>query len=261
MPGCCSKGTDSDLELRARNAPTKPPEKRAPPPIPPPPPSGTNATADAPAPTSDKGTKDGNDGSDGLGAGGKGGGGGGGGVGGGAGKLVISGNKTAENNDEGDDDDLPLIIEAVVEEPDDRQESAAQRAFNGWPLCLLCFLLCGIVAFLYLGLVFFLGNDASKVKVVKETILLPAVLHPMGVCLSNPCRNMGACFASPDHPSKYICTCRTGFSGKNCSLPDPCGAMDPCKPRGKCLKDDVMETFSCFCYKGWKGKRCNVTSI
>jgi len=260
MPGCCSKGTDSDLELRARNAPTKPPEKRAPPPIPPPPPSGTNATADAPAPTSDKGTKDGNDGSDGLGAGGKGGG-GGGGVGGGAGKLGISGNKTAENNDEGDDDDLPLIIEAVVEEPDDRQESAAQRAFNGWPLCLLCFLLCGIVAFLYLGLVFFLGNDASKVKVVKETILLPAVLHPMGVCLSNPCRNMGACFASPDHPSKYICTCRTGFSGKNCSLSDPCGAMDPCKPRGKCLKDDVMETFSCFCYKGWKGKRCNVTSI
>jgi len=264
MPGCCSKGTGSDLELRARNAPTRRP------PATPPPPSNDNQKAEgAPDPNQlgssgdkNKSRKSNVDGG-GEGEGGEG--------GRGPpfwktedlGKTRSDGKDLASHRDgDDDDDDLPLIIDAVVEEEVDEREEANSANRLRFMLCLILFLIFTIVTVIVLAFVYFLETEKDSAGVlVTKIVLPPAALHPYGPCLSNPCQNYGACFAAPDRPSNYSCTCRTGFSGQNCAKPDPCGPTDPCIPHGKCLKDDVNDSFTCFCNKGWKGERCKLVAV
>lgn len=262
MPGCCTKGTNSDDELRARNAPRAPPPQR---------PKVDNGGAGSgagggalganfPQDSTNAGKKKEDDDGDNdarkreLGKGG--------GNEKDAGNAAgNAGNTTAHNDDDDDDDDLPMIIEAKVEEveSDVDDDEAAERYDAGCKICLTLFALLVTLVFLILFFLVFLRNEADKapIVVVAPAIVPPYVLQPSGACISNPCLNFGACFAAPDHPSKYICTCRTGFSGQDCSKDDPCGPNDPCKPRGKCIKDDEEESFTCLCPKGFKGKRCS----
>lgn len=261
MPGgCCSKGTDSDAELRARNAPTRPP-----PTAPPPDTSGKDAGegglgAKPPKPPKDftddagidavRAPKVGPAGAGGLGddAGNK--------SAGNKGADAKSGGNADGDGDNGDDDedddDLPMIIDAVIEEEEDEEPDGLAQWVN---FCWIAFLLLAIVALVCLYLFLFLGREENGVVVVTG-IVAPPIVNRTGACLSSPCQNFGACFASPERPSKYICTCRSGYSGRDCSLKDPCSApVDPCKPTGLCLKDDEKETYTCVQRKPVQGPK------
>jgi len=248
---CCTKQVNSDLELRARNAPTAP---RLPPPTPPKPPPKQPAATTSPLPTAqgddgdaDDARKDIDDGKnkedaalligaplvtkDGVADG----------------KEKDGDGKNKENDDDGDDDDddLPMVIEAAIideDEGDDDQAIDARTWY--WRACLGLLLL--LILSVFCALLFYIFMAGDDGVAVVTTFIAPAVLPPTGACLSNPCLNYGACFASPTRPSKFVCTCRTGFSGKDCSKPDPCKRDDPCKSKGKCVKDDEHESYSCI---------------
>jgi len=153
--------------------------------------------------------------------------------------------KDNDDDDDDDDDDLPMVIEAaIIDEDEGDDDQAIDERTWYWRACLCLLLLLILTVFCALLFYIFMGGDDGVVVVT--SFIAPAVLPPTGACLSNPCLNYGACFASPTRPSKFVCTCRTGFSGKDCSKPDPCATDDPCKPNGKCVKDDEHESYSCI---------------
>jgi len=77
-------------------------------------------------------------------------------------------------------------------------------------------------------------------------------------CLSSPCWNRGTCEAVGD--SDFKCTCRSGFSGKDCRTiqSTACTTNNPCRNGATCLLISQNGTSSpvCFCTADWTGKNC-----
>ena len=73
-------------------------------------------------------------------------------------------------------------------------------------------------------------------------------------CESSPCRH-GACI---DELLEYHCDCSdTGYEGTHCDIDiDEC-ASNPCN-QGNCT--DGVNYFTCVCFAGYDGKRCDVIS-
>nr|CAB3233619.1 protein crumbs [Phallusia mammillata] len=71
------------------------------------------------------------------------------------------------------------------------------------------------------------------------------------VCSSDPCKNDGTCV---DEFNVYKCTCRQGFTTKNCDVNiDDCVNVT-CSGQGKCM--DAINGYVCECFKGYKGHLC-----
>uniref|UniRef100_A0ABD2VS18 Protein crumbs n=1 Tax=Trichogramma kaykai TaxID=54128 RepID=A0ABD2VS18_9HYME len=77
-----------------------------------------------------------------------------------------------------------------------------------------------------------------------------------GPCDLRPCRNEANCYESPDR-SEYTCSCRPGFTGRNCEIDiDDC-QPNPCRNHGNCT--DRVNGFSCRCDRtGYTGRVCEI---
>ena len=70
-------------------------------------------------------------------------------------------------------------------------------------------------------------------------------------CASRPCFNGGTC---TDKPWDYACTCKPGYTGKNCEIDiDECYS-DPCRNNAECL--DEINGYRCICNPGYAGVNC-----
>ncbi|XP_071092386.1 uncharacterized protein [Haliotis cracherodii] len=71
-------------------------------------------------------------------------------------------------------------------------------------------------------------------------------------CASAPCKNSAICQNLND---RYICVCRTGYTGHNCETDiDECDAT-PCE-HGNCT--DMVGDFHCTCQNGFTGRNCSI---
>uniref|UniRef100_A0A672FWY5 Slit homolog 1b (Drosophila) n=1 Tax=Salarias fasciatus TaxID=181472 RepID=A0A672FWY5_SALFA len=75
-------------------------------------------------------------------------------------------------------------------------------------------------------------------------------------CVSSPCQNQGVC--QVHHTLQYTCTCRSGFTGRNCETPVDACVSNPCTNGGTCLSDEQTRGFSCACSFGFHGTFCEV---
>ncbi|CAE1321564.1 unnamed protein product [Acanthosepion pharaonis] len=69
-------------------------------------------------------------------------------------------------------------------------------------------------------------------------------------CAKKPCKNGAICTNKDDN---YICTCKAGYEGRNCQIPNPCG-LKPCKNGAECTNDG--KEFICTCTPEFMGKTC-----
>ncbi|XP_027059482.1 neurogenic locus Notch protein-like [Pocillopora damicornis] len=67
----------------------------------------------------------------------------------------------------------------------------------------------------------------------------------------NPCQNGAAC---SDKPGTYKCTCKSGFTGKNCESDINECSKSPCKNGAKCV--NLKGSYRCDCKSGYTGKNC-----
>ncbi|XP_072026359.1 uncharacterized protein [Amphiura filiformis] len=78
-------------------------------------------------------------------------------------------------------------------------------------------------------------------------------------CSQDPCGDYGYCEAVQNQDG-YRCTCRNGYTGRNCEIPPACGygfANDPCQPNGICQSSSTSALgYECLCYGGFFGPRC-----
>ncbi|RXG70910.1 Fat-like cadherin-related tumor suppressor-like protein [Armadillidium vulgare] len=79
----------------------------------------------------------------------------------------------------------------------------------------------------------------------------PGKLSKPGICGSHPCLNGGTC---TEDRGKYICSCLSRFTGKNCEIDTAPCSSSPCLNEGKCKV--VGHSFVCECPKKLSGKRC-----
>lgn len=79
------------------------------------------------------------------------------------------------------------------------------------------------------------------------------LLNILDDCKNNPCMNGGSCI---DGVNSHVCTCKAGFTGKNCQINiNECGSS-PCLNGATCV--DEINNYSCVCLKGFEGKDCQV---
>ncbi|XP_053376834.1 neurogenic locus notch homolog protein 1-like [Mercenaria mercenaria] len=77
--------------------------------------------------------------------------------------------------------------------------------------------------------------------------------HHIDECkLSNPCVH-GACISNT---GDYICTCDTGWTGRNCSVDLNECRHQPCLHNGTCI--NRLGSYKCHCSVGWVGKNCSI---
>ncbi|KAK3799525.1 hypothetical protein RRG08_052709 [Elysia crispata] len=81
----------------------------------------------------------------------------------------------------------------------------------------------------------------------------PVVAEKCDVCLSEPCKNGGAC--TTVEFKSFKCQCAPGFHGEVCDQQIDACFGNPCNNGGKC---QVLEhgRFRCECLKGFEGDRC-----
>ncbi|KRX64906.1 Neurogenic locus notch -like protein 3 [Trichinella sp. T9] len=72
-------------------------------------------------------------------------------------------------------------------------------------------------------------------------------------CLLNPCNNFQDCFNTADG---YICQCKPGRVGENCSGKVDFCFSNPCKKPGTDECINLNETFFCNCNGGYSGSLC-----
>ncbi|XP_048579921.1 neurogenic locus notch homolog protein 1 isoform X13 [Nematostella vectensis] len=70
-------------------------------------------------------------------------------------------------------------------------------------------------------------------------------------CSSKPCKNGGTC---REVNGAYSCTCKSGFTGKNCEQDVNECSKNPCKNGGVCKNEHGG--YSCACKVGFTGKIC-----
>ncbi|XP_056628217.1 protein crumbs homolog 2b [Triplophysa dalaica] len=92
-------------------------------------------------------------------------------------------------------------------------------------------------------------------------------------CQSQPCENDGECFQRSssslyrvlseldtdftfEHAAGYLCHCRSGFTGENCSVNVNECESTPCKNEGTC--DDLINAYRCTCAPGFTGVVCEM---
>ncbi|XP_063762554.1 delta-like protein C isoform X2 [Eleginops maclovinus] len=72
-----------------------------------------------------------------------------------------------------------------------------------------------------------------------------------------PCQNEASCTNTGQ--GSYTCTCRPGFTGKNCEIETNECDSNPCKNGGSCT--DLEDDYSCACPQGFYGKNCEVIAM
>ncbi|KRX14085.1 Neurogenic locus notch -like protein [Trichinella nelsoni] len=76
-------------------------------------------------------------------------------------------------------------------------------------------------------------------------------------CLLNPCNNFQDCFNTADG---YICQCKPGRVGENCSGKVDFCFSNPCKKPGTDECINLNETFFCKCNEGYSGFLCELSA-
>lgn len=89
------------------------------------------------------------------------------------------------------------------------------------------------------------GWRYSSVSDRPTTCSGPTCKMEIDICTFSPCDNGGSCTGTA--PGTYICTCPTGFSGQNCSVPLTAScAGNPCQNGGTCVEESTGKV--CFTY-------------
>ena len=78
-------------------------------------------------------------------------------------------------------------------------------------------------------------------------------------CFPKPCKNGAECKnidGDPGNGEPYVCVCRPGYEGRDCSIiTDKC-LSSPCRNGAQCVPK--VNDFSCVCPHGYTGKTCAV---
>lgn len=69
----------------------------------------------------------------------------------------------------------------------------------------------------------------------------------------NPCQN-GHC---TEQQTTYLCTCKNGYEGRNCSQNINECQNNPCRNGGSCI--DGLASYSCKCAPGYTGVLCETS--
>nr|XP_040052763.1 delta-like protein B [Gasterosteus aculeatus aculeatus] len=72
-----------------------------------------------------------------------------------------------------------------------------------------------------------------------------------------PCKNDASCTNTGQ--GSYTCTCRPGFTSKNCEIETNECDSNPCKNGGSCK--DLENDYSCECPQGFYGKNCEISAM
>ncbi|KAM8904804.1 delta-like protein C [Spinachia spinachia] len=72
-----------------------------------------------------------------------------------------------------------------------------------------------------------------------------------------PCQNDASCTNTGQ--GSYTCTCRPGFTSKNCEIETNECDSNPCKNGGSCK--DLENDYSCDCPQGFYGKNCEISAM
>ena len=77
-------------------------------------------------------------------------------------------------------------------------------------------------------------------------------------CSSGPCENSATC---SNTRSGFLCECPPLFGGERCDLPrDPCDFYS-CENNATCTGTALSHNYSCYCMRGYSGKRCEIKPI
>ncbi|XP_033933810.1 delta-like protein C [Pseudochaenichthys georgianus] len=88
--------------------------------------------------------------------------------------------------------------------------------------------------------------------------LLLGVLAYLNYCTNHkPCQNEASCTNTGQ--GSYTCTCRPGFTGKNCEIETNECDSNPCKNGGSCT--DLEDDYSCACPQGFYEKNCEIIAM
>ncbi|KAL3875680.1 hypothetical protein ACJMK2_033608, partial [Sinanodonta woodiana] len=100
-----------------------------------------------------------------------------------------------------------------------------------------------------------LVNGAKCLCPIDGSYQLPRCERSSNFCSSSPCQNGGTCLQFDT--VRYECTCRPGFTGKNCETNvDDCKENpDGCLYGGMC--NDGENKYSCSCMNGFSGEHCS----
>ena len=75
-----------------------------------------------------------------------------------------------------------------------------------------------------------------------------SVKLPIVDCSFDPCNNGGSCI---DVDNNFICSCQSGWYGKNCDKEIIMCSSNPCSENGEC--EDKENGFFCKCNSGFRG--------
>ncbi|XP_034719385.1 delta-like protein C [Etheostoma cragini] len=104
-------------------------------------------------------------------------------------------------------------------------------------------------------------HGSMQQNIVCDTrVLLSSCLQTpdLNYCTNHkPCQNDASCTNTGE--GSYTCTCRPGFTGKNCEIETNECDSNPCKNGGSCK--DLENDYSCECPQGFYGKNCEISAM